>query len=388
MVSAGAAVGSGTSPRNHDPLPGFRTRMIPLLLAALPAPDHSTFGRHVAAIGDVDGDGARDFVVAEPREGKLWAISTRGPRLLWARSAPGFASNVRGGADLDGDGAEDLLVAATDARVFALSSSDGRTLFEVAGPEGFGRALAFAGDLDGDGTADFLAGSAKGARLLRGRDGTALCELAAERTVLDAVPIADRDADGITDLVTVFVDGGMAWYASCERTLHAIELDETRVVAVAGLGPDRFALALTSGLRVLSTGDFETLARLETWDEAEVVNEGDVQLAAGDLDGEGALELFAGWDEHAVARGRVVAYRPGTWKRTFHQDGRPDGWHFGIALAIVGDLDEDGIADLVVGEDGECSRTPGAVNLLSGKDGRFLRTLTRADIDRMAPLRR
>jgi hypothetical protein len=74
------------------------------------------FGRTLAALGDVDGDGASDFAVSSRRgaRGAVALLSSQdGRRLLeWVGDADGddFGSGLAGVSDLDGDGHADLAI--------------------------------------------------------------------------------------------------------------------------------------------------------------------------------------------------------------------------------------------------------------------------------------
>jgi hypothetical protein len=157
-----------------------------------PDGDNAYFGDALAGVGDVDGDGLSDFVVAGPyaaqSAGGAWLYLGGGashpddwngaahPRRIDLVSPDGadsgFASAVAAAGDVDGDGHADLLVSAFNSGAVhvylgsAFASPDdwnGAThprRIDLASPDGSG--LAFvrgAGDFDGDGFGDFLSTS-------------------------------------------------------------------------------------------------------------------------------------------------------------------------------------------------------------------------------------
>jgi hypothetical protein len=176
-----------------------------------PSTTRRSFGWYVAAIGDLDGDGRPDLAAGAPFEqddagaprGGAFVLSSVTGRELSHWSGVGtrssFGEVVAALGDLDGDGKGEVVVAAprsadqTHARagdVFVYSGATGKELRHWEGTqpgELFGRMVVGAGDLDGDGTEDvaisapwFHAGDAARTgrvELRSGRTGAVLAEL-------------------------------------------------------------------------------------------------------------------------------------------------------------------------------------------------------------------
>lgn len=144
------------------------------------------FGRDVAAIEDLDGNGYPEIVVGAPREdsedyresGRVYVFDGARRELIRTHESPNpqdysnFGCTLAVLPDVDGDGIEDLAVGAEQespagvnaaGRVYVFSGVTGRLLYGLASPDGagahvFGQSLASVPDVDGDGIADLAVG--------------------------------------------------------------------------------------------------------------------------------------------------------------------------------------------------------------------------------------
>ena len=137
------------------------------------------FGLALAGVGDVDGDGVPDLAVGAPEQGRVFLFSgATGQRLRTLnnptpQAGARFGRALAGVGDVDGDGVPDLTVGApgqdvegrdTQGQVFLFSGATGQQLRTLNNPTPqagarFGRELAGVGDVDGDGVSDLAVGA-------------------------------------------------------------------------------------------------------------------------------------------------------------------------------------------------------------------------------------
>ena len=97
----------------------------------------------------------------------------------------------------------------------------------------------------------------------------------------------------------------------------------------------------------------------------------------GDLDGDGIRDYLVGAPKETVAgfgfAGAVYVYSAGTGSLLFRLDGGFTDDLFGTAVAGIGDVNGDGVDDLLVGAPAAAAET-GRAYLYSGADGSLIRT--------------
>ena len=307
------------------------------------------YGWAVADIGDLDGDGRRDFLVAANSSGQVYAHSSARVEALWvatlAGSDLGYAISAAG--DVDGDGIEDVIAGAPTRGglgvVHLRSGRDGALLREIAAPAGasrFGAAVSSIGDIDADGRSDLLVGAPGSGRvlLLSGASGgeIASVEQAGGEFGAGVAGTDDLDGDGVRDFIVgaPSLQGGRAFvYSGRTRALLLTLAPEA--------GGGRYGEFFVAG--------------------------------AGDVDGDGLGDLYVGAYAESGNRGAAYVYsgRDGARLHRFLGDA---GEGLGPGRG-AGDVNADGRADLIVGGytwSGGGRTEGGRVRIFSGADGSVL----------------
>ncbi len=232
---------------------------------------YGDFGRALAGIGDLNGDGVGDFLVGAPGEsangrnsGSVFVYSGADGYLLYR--LVGQSPDLRFGAalaalgDLDQDRVPDFAVGAPGAgkdsagQVVLYSGKDGHVLRVFPGPiphGNFGFALAALGDLDGDGRTELGIGAPAAdaglARIVSG-DGKTLYELRGTNlgsrfgAALSAVGDVDHDGHDDFALGAPLADGAGA--ESGVVRLYSGR-DGSLIREYAGTPGDRYGSALS-----------------------------------------------------------------------------------------------------------------------------------------------
>ncbi|MCC6409295.1 MAG: hypothetical protein IT453_19205 [Planctomycetes bacterium] len=388
------------------------------------------FGYRTANLGDVDGDGVPDCIVGNPwchASGvarRAWVFSGLDGRVLWEFAGPvvsdeerrtrpivgQFASGVRGAGDVDRDGTPDVLLLAGDHELRVLSGKTGDMLHAFPCPEPPGSLLGMAspflgiGDVDRDGHADVAVGRA----VRSGLDGAILFEFELERSAEDAPfglhEVGDVDRDGWSDVAAGFPT------ESPGRVVVLSGRDGRRVVEWRGLahlsrlgdeesttsGPER-----GFGFQVAHAGDVDcdgapelligSCASGRGWNRMLTFSARsggrlstfhspggyptNAAFAAGELDGDELVD-FAVPGCSGISGVAVVSARDGgvIWDVGVDDDGPWDSWGKLARVECAGDIDRDGVGDLLVSVLQDASPgLPGYVLVLSGRDGRRIR---------------
>ncbi|TAH36841.1 MAG: hypothetical protein EYC70_07585 [Planctomycetota bacterium] len=330
------------------------------------------YGRAVSAAGDVDGDGILDFAHGAPSAdpggltdaGSVFVYSGATGGKLYRFDGPHAIAclgvSVASAGDVNGDGRADLIAGApcadspaglNEGAAFVYSGVDGQVLYHFVGVnnlDGFGDSVDGGGDLNGDGMPDFLIGapysdvngpSGGSVYVYSGADGSLLLQFHARggSELGDSVGfIGDLNLDGRDDFI------------------------------VSAPGAQAHGVMNSGSALVISGASGSIIYRIDNPIKG-FLGRGDSVAGAGDCNGDSLPDMIVGapFAEPngvnlaggvSVASGRTGL---GLWAR------------FGIADTVLGwsvsgagDLDQDGMDDVVVSALGH-----GWVYLLRGLDG-------------------
>jgi hypothetical protein len=335
-------------------------------------------------LGDINGDGANDFIVSAPffiaegtRVGKIYIYSGADGALLNAVTGNPYDQlgfGVAGAGDVNADGVPDYvaggrgsLLAPTPfkGRVVVFSGADHSVLHEFIGEEGdaFGYDVNAAGDVNGDGFGDVIVGAAQAdfsgfqtgrVYVFSGADGTVLwTEDGSTRNGFlgSAVGyVGDLNGDGATELVAGAFGAVTPNHPTRGRAY----------VYDGATGTILFTLAPTSGAPQARFGQFFT-------------------SNAGDVNGDRVPDIFvADYNSSVEAKYAGKAYVfSGVDGSLLLMIAGEEGDGLGPGRGI-GDINGDRHDDLIVAAYTNSDGAPaaGQTYLISGADGTVLRTIT------------
>lgn len=363
--------------------------------------DHLGIG--AAALGDIDGDGADDFLLGSLSGaytfccGRGWvrAISGRDGSELYRVTGregkgDGFGDTMFAVGDLDGDDVPDFAVGAWYADLFGeaatnrleyvrvYSGRDGELLRHADAPEafdGFGSWLRAAGDVDGDGCGDVAVGTQCSPMWANARPDTQVVS-GATGDVLDEYrglvegPTVDLNGDGMHELLVSVgassvlrsgVDGAVLatlvagpGEGAAELGRGAADFDGDGAldpITVRRAAPEQEGGPRPVWLTVHDGAgpDRAPLLRARLADLKGI--DAVYPRVLGDASGDGVPELAVG------AQGRVLVLDGATGAVRSELRSPGSSATFGEHLVPVGDVDGDGAADLLV-TDYESQRGP------------------------------
>lgn len=339
--------------------------------------ERAHFGERVVVIGDVNGDSIPDYAVATRPTGSLLPTDVDMVELFsgldssllfrWeeASGIDIFGASIAAAGDVNADGVPDIIIGSRLNAVggapflgsaYVFSGADGSELYRFDGNEenaSFGVEVSGAGDYNNDGYDDVMVSAPNqdmfsGAHpnvgyvyVYSGFDGSRLNTFRGDAEDYLGSKIAgagDLNGDGFDDILLAasgfsipgsYGDGAVFAYSGADRSLLHIFFGDAN--------EDYFGHALAS---------------------------------IADLNGDGTPDVLIASEINDDAKVRV--YSGATGERLFTIQQVHEGTRFGFALADAGDVDGDGIHDILIGAPfhsppGEPEA--GAAYVFSGADG-------------------
>ena len=340
--------------------------------------DHA--GYSVAGAGDVDGDGRADLLIGAPGNdvegedagasflirgglrGDLIDLNDSRARVYGEQYSDRSGAAVAGAGDVNGDGYDDVLIGAPDRGVSAgaaylmLGPISGRMELDEAdyrmasksNDDRAGASLSGAGDVDGDGLADILigapgiAGEAGAVYLFTADDvrsgsllnATTRITGRSDEQLGTAVSAGDFDGDGFSDLLLGAPESNDGGHHA--GSAHVFLGDE-----------------LSGGMTI--TDDDAILEGESTFDQL-----GTSVSGTGDINRDGYDDILAGAPEddngHINGGGVMLVFGSAALPGTLTADARFLGGFYveraGQSVSIVGDVDDDNRADILIGAPG------------------------------------
>ncbi|MCG8589720.1 MAG: FG-GAP-like repeat-containing protein, partial [Proteobacteria bacterium] len=335
-------------------------------------------GTSVSGAGDVNGDGFADIIAGAPQDdnngfnsGSAKVFSGFDGSQLWEFNGEAAGDHlgysVSGAGDVDQDGYDDVVVGAyghdgsanNAGRVYVFSGADGSVLLKFDGDDAgdfLGYAVSDAGDVDGDGIPDVMATAHKDDD---GGDWSG------------SVRVYSGDKDKKEEesiLYTFHGESSLGYYGTSIDSAGDVNNDGHADIVVGAWAEDHGGSA-TGSAWVYSGRDGATLHRFDGPNPGDYL--GRSVDGAGDVNGDGYDDVIAGAYGHdaegnSTGMARVYSGLDGRILYTFTGD-HADEW-FGYSVAGVGDVDQDGYADVAIGirYDDDNGMNAGGARFISG----------------------
>lgn len=329
------------------------------------------FGWTARKAGDLDRDGVLDLVTTAPTfnngAGKIYVYSGKTGKEIFAvagQSGERLGNSAVGVGDVNGDQIPDILAGAPGGigKAYLYSGKDASVILQFSGSKAgsqFGYEVSEAGDLDDDQVPDILVGEMNGngkvpncgrAIAYSGKTGKMIFELSGERS-----------GDCFGNAAAIIQSG--------DQSLLAI--------GAQNAGPNK-----RGRVYVYTIKEGQPKLKFKIEGNQNSVNLGQMFICfPGDLDRDGTPDVYASdFSDKTKARGggKVVVHSGASGKELLAIYGKVPGEGLGTSPSDAGDVDGDGIGDLVIGawQNNQGAPSGGKVYLYSCATGKLLRSWT------------
>ena len=317
------------------------------------------FGHSVAAAGDVNNDGFDDVIIGADQAapnglasaGSAYIYSGYDGTLLYQFNGLSeldfFGRSVDGAGDVNGDGFADVIIGAYLAdgngishtgSVYVYSGATGQMLHQWNGNnlfEYFGYSVSSAGDITGDGCSDLIVGAFNAAP--NGINGAGIVYL----------------FSGQNGSVLYQLDGTSEYdcFGSSVAMVGDVNGDNVNDIVIGALGRDTANLN-NAGAAYVYSGDTGNIL-YEFYGTADSLFFGTSVSGAGDVNGDGVNDIVVGTDGDDAngypLAGTAYVYSGGNGILLNQFEGESDFDQLGYSVSGAGDLDGDGLDDVIVG---------------------------------------
>jgi len=355
-------------------------------------------GYSVSEAGDVDADGHGDIIVGAPAvsvggAGNAFVFSGANGVLLhsWGLGVNSqFGFSVSGAGDVNGDGLDDLIVGApTAGTAYVYSGMNGNSLHQWTGPltnDRFGWSVTDIGDVDADGYDDVAVGAPGVLNVtplcppmvigrvyvFSGLSGTLIRTLIGsfigDRFGYEVSRAGDVDGDGVDDLIVQNYQLDLFMYSGqTGGLLYSLPIflltSSDGCGDVNGDGFDDFVVgtdiecsgwlgAPPGQVTVRSDPTGSVLYQLTA--PAGSLGFGYSVSGTGDLDGDGIGDLVVGapggGNLGSCGTGQAYIYSGASGTLLYQLSGSISGTRYGYSVSGAGDVNRDGFQDIIVGE--------------------------------------
>ena len=336
------------------------------------------FGESTSTAGDINSDGIEDVIIGAPYanngSGSAYAYSGADGSLLFQWDGQNtddfFGESVSAAGDINGDGFDDVIIGAPQANgrgsAYAYSGADGLLLFQWDGQntyEFFGKSVSAAGDVNNDGFDDVIIGS----------------PIFIAPVALDGNVYVYSGADG--SLIHHWDTNNAPAYAPDQAFGYSVSgagdvnNDGFDDIIIGSGTPRNFVNVFYSrlGSAYIYSGFDGSLLYYWAAQNTET-SFGETVSAAGDINNDGFDDVIVGAPGASQPQGysgSAYAYSGIDGSLIYQWGGQNTYDFFGHSVSEAGDVNGDGIDDVIIGAP-STSTTGGSAYAYSGADGLLL----------------
>ena len=333
------------------------------------------FGWTARRVGDIDRDGVTDFIATAPTygngAGKVYIYSSKsGKQLHEVVGQPGYrlGNSAVGLGDIDADGIPDFVAGAPNANskgeALVYSGRDASVIHSVEGTTAkgqFGYEVSEAGDIDGDDVPDFFVGEPAGTGKQAGSGRGVVYSGKTAQPIFELQGEQSGDSFGNAAAAAAISEGEF----------------------LLAIGAQNAGASNRGKVYVYHVKDAAPKLRFTIEGDANSVNLGQMFISfPGDLNSDGIPDVYASdFSDNTKAKGggKVVVHSGADGEELLSLYGHVPGEGLGTSPSDAGDVDGDGIGDLVIGawQNREGAASGGRVYLYScAGGGKLLRSWT------------